>query len=82
MRKRGRKNHKTRNNSRSITDFEYKIPKYKNRKPLRKRGEKQSQKLSIIQALLQTLNAKFQNTKIGTIIYSLCVLTGIQGQTV
>ena len=30
---------------------------------------KKSQKLGIIQAVLQTFNAKFKNTKIGTIIY-------------
>ena len=29
-----------------------------------------SQKLGIIQAVLQTLNAKFQNTKIGITIYN------------
>ena len=48
-------------------------------------------KLGIIQALLQTLNEIFQNTKISTILYSVCVcvcvcvyvcvLTGIQGRT-
>ena len=36
-------------------------------------GEKIYQKLGIIQAVLQTLNAKFQNTKIGTTIYIVCV---------
>ena len=45
-------------NPRSITDFEYKIPKYKNRKPLEK-----SQKLGIIQGVLQAFNEKFQNKK-------------------
>ena len=35
-----------------------------------KKGEKKPQKLGIIQALSQTLNAKFQTTKIGTTIYS------------
>ena len=30
---------------------------------------KQTQKLDIIQEVLHTLNAKFQNTKIGTTIY-------------
>ena len=29
--------------------------------------------LGIIQALLQTLNEIFQNTKISTIVYSICV---------
>ena len=40
--------------------------------------------LGIIQALLQTLNEIFQNTKISTIVYSIyvCVLTGIRGLTV
>ena len=50
---------KTEHNPSSITDFECKIPKYKNGKPL-KNGEKKPQKLGIIQAVLQTLNAKFQ----------------------
>ena len=58
-----KKDHKNRHNPRSITDFECKIPKYKNRKPLRKIGEKTPQKLGIIKAVLQTLNAKSQNTK-------------------
>ena len=35
-------------------------------------------KLGITQALLQTLSEKFQNTKISTIIYSMCVLTGLR----
>ena len=32
---------------------------------------KKPQKLDIIQAVLQTLNKKYQNTKIGTTIYSI-----------
>ena len=36
------------------------------------------QNLGIIQVVFQTLNTKFQNTKIGTTIYSVCVLTGLQ----
>ena len=39
LRKWGEKITKTRHNPSSITDFECKIPKYKNRKPLRKIGE-------------------------------------------
>ena len=45
------------------------------------------QELDIIQAFLHTLNAKFQNTKIGTILYNVCacacvcVLTGLWNQS-
>ena len=42
-------------------------------KPLSKRGKKTPPKLDTIQAVLQTLNAKFQSTKIVTTIYSVCV---------
>ena len=44
------------------------------------RGEKQITKIGIIQAVLQTFNVKFQNTKIGTKVYSACacVLTGLR----
>ena len=39
-----------------------------------KRGNKKTQKLGIIQAVLQTLNAKLQNTKIDTtLIWCVCV---------
>ena len=38
-------------------------------KPLRKRGENKSQKLGIIQAVLQTLNENYQNTKKSTTVY-------------
>ena len=35
----------------------------------RGKGVKKPQKLGVTQAVLQTLNEKFQNTKIGTTIY-------------
>ena len=55
-----------------IIDFECKILEYKIGNHWGK-GLKKPQKLGITQAVLQTLNAEFQNTKIGTIIYSVCV---------
>ena len=49
MSKRGENITKTKNKPNSITDFECKIPKYKNRKPLSKKGELKTTKLDRIQ---------------------------------
>ena len=72
---------KTRHNPSIIKYFECKIPKYKIGNPCGKWVEK-SQKLGIIQSVLQNLDEKFQNTKIGTTFYSVCVLTGLRNRAV